>query len=73
LRQGGDFDFILIPNQWKTLVNRQNLLEPTNPEQNTPNIKFQTLAQFPSAIDILKVEAINQSGLFAGRFFLCLI
>jgi hypothetical protein len=40
-------------------VNRQNLLEPINPPQNTPNINFQTVAQFPFRIDILKIEAMN--------------
>jgi hypothetical protein len=35
------------PNLWKTFVNRQNLLERANHQQNNPNIKFQNMAQSP--------------------------
>jgi hypothetical protein len=69
LRQGGDSDFYPQPNQWKTLVNRQNLREPINPQQNTPNIKFQTLAQFPSPIDILKIEHQIKAAFSQAAFF----
>jgi hypothetical protein len=44
----------------ENFVNRQNLREYINPQQNTPIINFPNVAQFPSAIDILKVEAMNQ-------------
>src|SRR6185437_10990825 len=54
---------IAAPNQWKTLVNRQNLLEHINAQQNTPNINFPIVAQFPFRIDILRIGATAQSGL----------
>jgi hypothetical protein len=47
----------------ENFVNRQNLREYINPQQNTPIINFRNMAQFPSAVDILKVEAMKKGGL----------
>src|SRR6185312_2921225 len=60
---------IVAPNQWKTLVNRQNLLEHINAQQNTPNINFPIVAQFPFRIDILRIGATAQSGLPRPLFY----